>query len=434
VEGDRKEERLYSYSIQADRITEDCEAKGFDLIHVGKERTISGGSDLRNRPELLAAVEAVERGEAEIIIAAYFDRFFRSLAVQAEVIARVEAAGGELFALDHGKLTNGTAAERLQANVFGAVAQFYREQSAEKSKAGQREAVARGALPWSRVPLGYSRNEDGTIAPNPVEVPIVEECFRMRLEGSSIMAIRAHLEERGISRSPRGVQQLLQNRAYLGEITFGDLQNLYAHEAIIDLDVFNQVQRKKIARGPQPRSDRLLARLKVLRCGSCNSPLGTMKLPRQRDYPIYRCGSHNDCESHVTISAEITEHWVWDQVKERLADRDGRASADENAARLATDRDEAQARLDKAVRSYGAAGLLDELSAVETLAELREDRDAKQEALDNAPPGFDKVIRVDDDLTMDAKRAVIQSVVRSVTVAPSGSGLPRGAARLHIEF
>jgi len=229
-------------------------------------------------------------------------------------------------------------------------------------------------------------------------VPLVEECFRMRLEGSSIMTIRAYLEAHGVSRSPRGVQQLLQNRAYLGEIKFGDLENLYAHEAIIDVDTFNQVQRKKIARGPQPKSDRLLARLRVLRCGSCHSPLGTMKLPRQNDYPIYRCGSHNDCDAHVTIAAEIAERWVWDRVKERLANVEGRASADQTALRLV------------------------------------KDRDAKQEALDNAPPGFDETVRVDDDLPLAAKRAVIHAVVRTVTVAPSGSGLARGAARLAIEF
>ena len=44
---------------------------------------------------------------------AYFDRLVRSLKVQLEVIERVERAGGEIFALDHGKLTNGTAAQRL---------------------------------------------------------------------------------------------------------------------------------------------------------------------------------------------------------------------------------------------------------------------------------------------------------------------------------
>ena len=44
---------------------------------------------------------------------AYFDRLVRSLKVQLEVIERVERAGGEIYAIDHGKLTNGTAATRM---------------------------------------------------------------------------------------------------------------------------------------------------------------------------------------------------------------------------------------------------------------------------------------------------------------------------------
>jgi len=127
------------------------------LLYVGRERNVSGGANLANRPELSRAVEAVEAGNADIIVAAYFDRFFRSLEVQGEVIGRIERAGGELLTLDHGRLTNGTPANRLQANIVGAMAQFFREQTAEKSAAGQAAAVARGATPWARIPLGYTR-------------------------------------------------------------------------------------------------------------------------------------------------------------------------------------------------------------------------------------------------------------------------------------
>jgi hypothetical protein len=51
----------------------------------------------------------------------------RSLKVQLEVIERVEQAGGEIFALDHGWLTDGTAATRLSTNMMGAVFQYFAE-------------------------------------------------------------------------------------------------------------------------------------------------------------------------------------------------------------------------------------------------------------------------------------------------------------------
>jgi len=436
VEGARHEDRLYSYDTQAAAIEASCQREGIDVVWIGKERAVSGGADLGDRPELSRALAALEAGEADVIVAAYFDRFFRSLAVQAQVIERVERAGGELLALDHGRLTNGTAAERLQANVFGAVAQFYREQGAENSRAGQAAAVARGAVPWARVPLGYRRRDNGTLEPNRDEVPLVRECFRLRLTGASLMEIRGVLRDHGVVRSARGVQQLMASRVVLGEIHFGKLENLQAHEPIIDRDVFGQVQRMKVPRGRQPKSDRLLARLRVLRCGTCGSPLGTMRMQRQGDYPIYRCGSHNDCDGHVTIAAEPTEAWVWERVKAHLADAEGRASADDRAGRLVRERDEAQERLDRAVRSLGAAGLVDEAASVETLGELRAERDRRQEALDALPPaaGLDLVVRVDDDLSLAVRRDLIRATVQSVTVAPSGGGRPRGTARLAITF
>jgi DNA invertase Pin-like site-specific DNA recombinase len=198
VEGLRQEDRLYSYDTQAEAIEESCRREGIDVVYVGKERAVSGGADLSDRPELSRALGALERGEAEVIVAAYFDRFFRSVAVQAQVIERVERAGGGLLALDHGRLTNGTAAERLQANVFGAVAQFYREQSGEKSRAGQAAAGGPRGGAVGASPLGYVRRQDGTLEPSPEEVPLVRECFELRAACASIMAIRKVLAERGV--------------------------------------------------------------------------------------------------------------------------------------------------------------------------------------------------------------------------------------------
>ena len=79
----------------------------------------------------------VEAGEADHIVVAYFDRLVRSLKVQLEVIERVEHAGGEVYAIDHGRLTNGTAAMRMSSNMMGAAFQYYAEVTGEKVAAAQ---------------------------------------------------------------------------------------------------------------------------------------------------------------------------------------------------------------------------------------------------------------------------------------------------------
>ena len=83
----------------------------------------------------------------------------------------------------------------------------------------------------------------------------------MRADGESITQIRKMLKSHGVERSHRGVQVMLASRIYLGEVHFGKLVNLDAHEPIIDRELWSRVQRMVIPRGRARSSDRLLARL-----------------------------------------------------------------------------------------------------------------------------------------------------------------------------
>src|SRR5207253_2501442 len=111
--------------------------------------------------------------------------------------------------------------------------------------------------------------DNGTLEVNPREAPIVAEAFKRRAEGQSIKAVRAFLREHGIERSYHGVGKLLKSRVVLGEIHFGKLVSLDAHPAIVEPEVWQQVQRVSVPRGRKPKSDRLLARQRVLRCATC---------------------------------------------------------------------------------------------------------------------------------------------------------------------
>ena len=166
----------------------------------------------------------VEAGQADHIVVAYFDRLVRSLKVQLEVIERVEQAGGEIFALDHGKLTNGTAATRMCNNMMGAVFQYFAEVTGEKVTAAQARAVARGVLPQLRGsrPVTCAARTACWWWSAP-EARIVVQAFERRDRGASLVEIQAFLAENGIERSISGVASMLRSRMYLGEIHFGEL-------------------------------------------------------------------------------------------------------------------------------------------------------------------------------------------------------------------
>jgi DNA invertase Pin-like site-specific DNA recombinase len=425
----REGESFASPDEQRQRIEAECERGGLELLEVIPELDVSGGTPLAKREGLRTAVERVEAGEAQVLVAAYFDRLCRSLKVQGELIERVEAAGGQVLAVDVGQVTNGSASQWLSGTLLGAVNEYQRRTTTERTAGAQARAVARGATPWARVPLGYDRS-NGTLTPNPDEVPVVRRAFKMRADGKSMTQIRTMLRSHGVERSHRGVQVMLANRIYLGELHFGKLVNLHACKPIIDAELWGRVQRMVIPRGPQPGSARLLARLGILRCGSCGARLGTMKLPKQGDYPIYRCPSTSDCEHHMTISAVIAEQTITDCVRALLADVEGRASAEANVREAEQELGVAQDALDGAVRAFDGLGDLD--SARDRLRELRAAVDEAQAHVDQLGGAGQTAVTINaatdwDRLTLDEQRALIRATIKTAVVGPG-----RGAERITI--
>jgi DNA invertase Pin-like site-specific DNA recombinase len=413
---------------QRDRIRAACERDGLQLLEVVEELDVSGGKSLDERPGLGPAVEAIEDGRADVIAAAYFDRLFRSLTVQAEVVERVERAGGQVLAVDVGRVTNGSAGQWLSGTMIGAVSEYQRRTAKERSGEAQARAVARGVLPYPNVPPGYVRGDDGRLVPDPATASIVADAFRMRADGATIADVRAFLAANDIVRSYHGAGSMLTSRVYLGEIHFGKLTNLSAHPAIVDADTFRRVQRVRVSRGRKPKSERLLARLGVLRCASCGARM-VVGSANNRQYALYRCPPTGDCTRRVTISADLVEGIVVDRVRAALADVEGRASIEDNAREAESSLEGAQAELD---------ALIDMLDPLEPAARRRLDaatakRDGAQDRVDHLS-GHRAVVMINaardwDRLSLDARRALIRATVDRVLIAPG-----RGADRVVVEL
>jgi site-specific DNA recombinase len=425
----REGESFVSPEDQRDRIRAACERDGLRLTNVLDELDVSGGKPLDERPGLGPAVRAVERGVAEVVAAAYFDRLFRSLTVQAEVVERVERAGGRVLAVDVGSVTNGTAAQWLSGTMLGAVSEYTRRTAAERSAEAQRRAVDRGVVPWPKVPPGYIRGDDGALVPDAASAPAVAEAFRMRANGAAVNKVRDYLRSQGIERSFHGVTALLRSRVVLGEIHFGQLVNLAAHEPIVERDVWQAVQRVTVPRGRQANSDRLLARLGVLRCATCGARM-VVGTSNRSSYWIYRCPPNGDCTKRTTITAEMVEGVVVDAVREALADVEGRASAESNARNAEAALERAQDELDAAIRVL--ADFADEPAAIERLTQLRATRDeARHRAERLRGAGATVTVSAADweRLTREEQRALIRATVERVTIAPG-----RGPDRITVEL
>ena len=441
--GDRAGEQFVSPSEQAERIRAACSSGGLDndgleLLEIHEELNVSGGAPLEQRTGLRRAVEQIEAGEADVLLAVYFDRIVRSLAVQAEVVEQVEKAGGKIVALDIGQVTSDTAAHWLSATMLGAVSEYHRRTTRERTQGAKRRAIERGVPTFPRIVPGYRLRKDGEgktlgLEPDPETKDAVAEAFELRADGASIAKVRAHLAAHGIRRSFHGTQSLLASRIVRGELNFGDLANENAHQAIVPADLWQRVQRTRVTRGRRAKSERLLARLGVLRCGSCGGlmAIGGTGGGTRRRYLFYRCSPTSGCTARVTVSADLVERLVVEDVRRRLKGSRGSAAVAKNAVKAEKEAERAEKELGAAVRAF--SGLDDVEEARERLLELRERRDEATATLRRlqAATAPSVTLRGDADwglLSLDEQRALIRAVIERVEVSPG-----RGPDRVTIK-
>lgn len=426
-----REETILSPAQQRDRVVDACRDRGLELVEVIEELDVSGGTPLAKRRGLRQAVEMVEDRQAGVVVAAYFDRLVRSLVVQAELVERVERAGGQVLALDTGRITAASAGQWLSGTMLGAVSEYQRRTTSERVREAHARSIAAGIPPYPVSTPGYSQAEDRKLHPN-ADADAVAEAFRLRAAGVTITEVRDHLRVAGVEISYRATQTLLMSRVVLGELHWGDhAPNLRAHEPIVDPGTWELAQRVRVPQGRKAKSDRLLARLQVLRCGGCGRPMSAgSSVANGVKYFNYRCSlAAHDCPDRQVISARIAEQYAERVVRESIADAEGHASAVTRARADAVAAERADAELQGTLETFTAAGVLAEPGAVAQLAELREARDeTRRQASRSAAAAGSKAISVGkdwDELTVAERRGLIRAIIRSITVSPG-----RGKRRL----
>jgi hypothetical protein len=204
--------------------------------------------------------------------------------------------------------------------------------------------------------------------------------------------------------------------------------NLEDFPPVIDPETFGRLQKVRVTRGRRSKSDRLLARLRILRCGTCNGLLqvGTSK----SSYATYKCGNPG-CERHVTISAPVAESEISEFVRARLKGIQGKSSKRAELRKAERELEKSNAALDSLVEMLD--GFDDVASARGKLTAARDDRDAKAGRVEQLRRAFGPDVTLDafrdwDEITFAGKRDLISAVVKSATVAPG-----RGDSRITIE-
>jgi DNA invertase Pin-like site-specific DNA recombinase len=425
--GDRAGDSFVSPIEQRRSIQQACEREGLQLVKIFEELDVSGGDPLARRPGLSAALQRIEAGDTDVLVVAYFDRLFRKFRVQEEVVERVEAVGGTLLAVDVGEISARTASRWLSSSMLGLVAEYHRRITSEKTMEARADAIGRGVATFPTVIPGYRRGDDGRYVIDEREAELVRHAFEMRADARSLFEIRNYLRDNGIQRSYRSTQTLLRSRIVLGELRSGKFVNPTAHPPIIPRRLWQLAQDANLPRGPRAPSERILARLGIVRCGACGSAMGVTYGYKQRGgkkYWKYHCGS-KECTARAMISATIIEDAVVAHVIDRLSAESESASVDDKVAVAEQALSAAQDALDAAVRAFDGIDAASVNASLKLLQEQVGQRDRELRELRRASTPA-RVVSVSGDwqnLTVDERRDLIRAVVDRVEVRPVGAGL-----------
>jgi len=410
---------------------------GIELLEVVEELDVSGGAEMSKRHGLRGALEKIEAGRADGLIVGYFDRLARSTETGMEVMRRLAAVRGRLYVAEEGEQKIDTPDAWFVFTIKMATAELYRKQAGVKTHAAKANAIARGVPTFNNITPGYVQPARGKpLEPDPVLAPVVRKAFEMRADGASWNTVRAHLRAHGIVRCLRGTVNLLKSRMVLGELHFGELVNLAAHEAIVDLEVWNQVQRRQKVRGRYSEKPRLLGRLGLVRCGSCGTAMHVGgQTARGKSFPDYRCpgrAAGAACERSMSIHAGVLEPIVEAEAQTILEGRRGTHQAEQRVARLEADLRAAEADRDELIEGFrkvrhvpSAAAQINEAQLL--VEALMQELEAAKEAADPifyiyADQGWQK-------LSFEEKRRLIRASFVSITI------LPRTAAsRVRFEY
>ena len=206
----------------------------------------------------------------QVVVLYKVDRLTRSLGDFSKIVEVLDRAGASFVSVTQAFNTT-TSMGRLTLNMLLSFAQFEREVTGERIRdkiaASKRKGMWMGGPP----PLGY--DPDGrTLKPVEAEAEVVRTIFRRYLELPSVTPLIAELRDSGAvskrwvmkSGAERGGQPfhrgglyyLLSNRIYLGEIPHKGASYKGQHAGIVDADLFEAVQKKRLANGGDKRRAR----------------------------------------------------------------------------------------------------------------------------------------------------------------------------------
>ena len=267
-----REEQLENWSIAAQtREAEDyCRQRNWEVLNIYTEEGISAHSDsIVKRPQFRKLLDDCKKGSLDIVVVHSIDRWSRNLGVTLESFKQL-AENRVSFASISENIDYSTPEGRLFIAMLGAFAQYFSDNLAKHTRKGMKQRAVSG-LQNGDVPFGYRRDEMESdtnrkaVHVIPEESDAVKQIFQMYAgEGHTLASLAAWLNGKGFrTRNKRelrdgngntvtgprpfslySVRWILHNPFFTGKVYYKGQSYPGAHQAVIDEELFRQVQER----------------------------------------------------------------------------------------------------------------------------------------------------------------------------------------------
>lgn len=347
------DEQFTSYAAQVDYYTQYIKSReDWEFVAVYTDEGISGTSTAK-REGFKAMIADALAGKIDLIVTKSVSRFARNTVDSLTTVRQLKEKGIEIYFEKENIWTLDTKGELL-ISIMSSLAQEESRSISENVTWGQRKRFADGkvTVPFGHF-LGYDRGEDGNLVLNKDEAVIVKRIFAMFLQGMTPYGIAVKLTADGVPSpskkskwNPGTVKRMLANEKYKGDallqksyttdfltkkkkINEGEIPQYYVtgnHEAIIEPEIFDMVQRELARRGKgRNRHSGVHGFSGKIKCGECGSWFGSKVWHSNDKYRrvIWQCNHKFDEKcSTPHVDEETIKSVFLKAVNKLIANRD----------------------------------------------------------------------------------------------------------------
>ena len=269
-------QREESIEGQIRECTAYAEKNGITVVKHYIDRALSAKTD--NRPDFQQMIKDSEKRLFDIVLVWKLDRFARNRYDSAHYEYQLERNHVKLVSATE-PISDSPAGIMVKSMLTG-MAEYYSAELSEKVVRGMTENVLKGKYNGGTIPIGFKVDEEKFFQIDPLKAPFVVEAFQRYNEGATMKELMNWLNDSGVTTNRKqkftynSVQTLLTNKRYIGENHFKDIVMPDSIPAIVDRDLFEEVQQKikKNSRAParHKAEDDYLLTTKLF-CGMCGS-------------------------------------------------------------------------------------------------------------------------------------------------------------------